>query len=110
MSISAAQLAEGLKDMRKELTNTQAECLGIGRENVQLASEVLQLANDATERNKASSVHSHATNELQRLEGGLKTSRQRWKLMKGTASAVVAGSGIDWVRNPHLRSIVLDPE
>lgn len=47
---------------------------------------------------------------MARLQGELKASRQRWKVMKGTASAVVAGSGVDWARDDELREMVLDPE
>ena len=110
MSISAAQQAKALKDVREQLASTEAECLGVSRENVQLASQVLQLAEDS-EKNKAippSNVD--ASRELERMEMEVKTSRQKWKLMKGTASAVVAGSGVDWSRSKDLRDIVLDPE
>lgn len=44
------------------------------------------------------------------LEGRLAASEQKWRVIKGTASAVVAGSGVDWARNPELRDVVLDPE
>ena len=48
--------------------------------------------------------------QMDRLEAQLKASRQKWKVIKGTASAVVAGSGVNWVEDDELRDIVLDPE
>lgn len=75
-----------------------------------MAAEVLTLAH-AADQNKAESTDDPAVmEEMSRLEKELKTSRQRWKVMKGTASAVVAGSGIDWVKDAELRDIVLDPD
>lgn len=47
--------------------------------------------------------------EVSRLEDEVRTSRQRWRVVKGVASAVVAGSGVDWARDDVLCDIVLDP-
>nr|5Z08_D Chain D, Cenp-H [Thermothielavioides terrestris NRRL 8126] len=41
-------------------------------------------------------------------EAEMKSNRRRWRIMKGAASAIVAGSGIDWVRDERLRDLVLD--
>ena len=110
VSVSAARLAEGLQDVRRQLANTYAERLSIGRENVQLASQVVQLADESEQSRTVSAEDPYSAREVRRLEGEVKASRQRWKLMKGTASAVVAGSGVDWAQNQELRSVVLDPE
>ena len=109
-SCSVATQVEVLKDIRTTLASTEAKCLSLGRENVELASRVLQLAEES-ERNKAVSPSDpDAIKDLHRLEGEVKASRQRWHLMKGTASAIVAGSGVNWAQNPELRSMVMDPE
>lgn len=93
-----------------QLTTVQVETQCIARRNVELASEVLRLAG-TDNQNKAGSIVRPATKDaLTRLEKELKASRQKWKVMKGTASAVVAGSGVDWAKNPDLRNIVLDPD
>lgn len=66
---------------------------------------------EAAGQNRADSIDDPATkDEIAKLEQELKASRQRWKVMKGTASAVVAGSGVDWVKDGELRDIVLDPD
>jgi len=93
-----------------ELIKVQVEAIRISRRNVELAEEVLTLA-QAADQNKAESIDDPVTKvEIARLEMELKASRQKWKVMKGTASAVVAGSGVDWVKDAELRDIVLDPD
>lgn len=60
---------------------------------------------------KSGYMHDERTQQdLQRLEGELKTSRQRWRVMKGITSGVVSGSGVDWARDETLLDLVLDPE
>ena len=77
---------------------------------MQLAAEVLQLAAEAG-KNKAQPITDPAqAAEIAELEARLKASRQRYRVAKGTASAIVAGSGVDWARDDDLRSIVLDAE
>lgn len=77
---------------------------------MELAAELLDLAERAN-RGRAQGVENPGTKEeIEGLEREVKASRQRWKVMKGTASAVVAGSGVDWVRDLELRDIVLDPD
>lgn len=93
-----------------ELTSIQIETIRVSRRNVQLASEVLELA-EAANQDKAQTIDDQAMQEeISRLERELKASRQKWKIMKGTASAVIAGSGVDWVKDQELRDIVLDPD
>lgn len=98
------------QQINNDLRTAQVESIRVSRRNVGLAAEVLKLAN-AADQNKAEAVDDPVTKEeIARLEKELKASRQKWKVMKGTASAVVAGSGVDWVKDPVLRDIVLDPE
>jgi hypothetical protein len=93
-----------------ELTEVKVEAIQTSQRNVELAAEVLDLAERAN-RDRAQGVENPETKEeIEGLEREVKASRQRWKVMKGTASAVVAGSGVDWVRDLELRDIVLDPD
>ena len=93
-----------------QIAAVESESLRVGRKNVELAAEVLRLAEEASQGKQDAIEDQDAKAEIERLERELKTSRQKWKVIKGTASAVVAGSGVDWVRDPELREIVLDPE
>ncbi|OAA53788.1 Centromere protein Cenp-H [Niveomyces insectorum RCEF 264] len=99
-----------------EQATVAAESRRVERRNAQLAAQVRALL-DAAEAETATTTTTtttaaderHAT-ELAQLEADVKASRQRWKLIKGTASAIVVGSGVDWARDASLRDIVLDPE
>lgn len=75
-----------------------------------LAAQLLELAAEA-DHNKTQPVADRAqAAEIAELEGRVKASRQRFRVAKGTASAIVAGSGVDWARDAELRAIVLDAE
>ncbi|KAI1822415.1 centromere protein H (CENP-H)-domain-containing protein [Xylaria intraflava] len=93
-----------------DLQDIERRSLHLSTENVALAERLLDLAKQTdqgkTELLSGDSEHS-AT--IARLEGEVKTSRQRWRVLKGTASAIVAGSGVDWASDAELRDIVLDP-
>ena len=106
-----AQQSSELRTLLDEITEVESQSLRLGRENVELASTLLQLAEE-TNRNKAEAVNMDPERaaEISSLESQVKLSRQRWRVLKGTASAVVAGSGVDWSRDAELRDIVLDPE
>ncbi len=109
-STSVAQASTDLRAVLDQLTEVESQSLRLSRQNVGRASEVLRLAEE-TKRERSQPVDDPRTKEeLERLERDVKTSRQRWRIMKGTASAVVAGSGVDWASDQELRDIVLDPE
>ncbi|TEA15997.1 hypothetical protein C8034_v001035 [Colletotrichum sidae] len=109
-SITISKTASEIRKTVDSLTEVEAESLRVGRRNVELTAEILQLAEEAEKRKAGETDDPAVQMETARLRGGLKASRQRWKVMKGTASAVVAGSGVDWARDESLRDIVLDPE
>jgi hypothetical protein len=99
-----------VRRINDELTAVQVESVQISRRNMELASKVLQLAEAAERTNSDSTDDPAVRKEISKLEAEVKASRQRWKIMKGTASAVVVGSGVDWVAKPELRDVVLDPD
>ncbi|KAI1417072.1 centromere protein H (CENP-H)-domain-containing protein [Hypoxylon sp. FL1857] len=110
-SSTLAHQSTELRALLNEITEVESQSLRLGRENVDLASRLLDLA-EQTNRSKEEAVNTDPERaaEISRLEGEVRLSRQRWRVLKGTASAVVAGSGIDWSRDAELREIVLDPE
>lgn len=108
-----AREASARRAVRDESATTAAECRQLEQQNVQLAAQVRELAAAvaATEHTAAAAEDdAEAASELAQLEAGVKTSRQRWKLIKGAASAIVVGSGVDWTREAALCDVVLDPE
>ena len=133
-SRDVARDASARRDLRDESVAAAAECRQLEKQNVALAAQVRALAAAAAEATTTTTTAAAAaaaaaattTNDdnttpadaaeneheeaRKRLEAEVKTSRQRWKLIKGTASAIVVGSGVDWSREQALCDIVLDPE
>lgn len=106
-----AQAAATRRRLLDELTQVESETLRATRRNRELAAEVLRLAAEADEGRRGALAEDLAAKEqIEKLEARLAASRQKWRVMKGTASGIVAGSGVDWVNDEDLRDVVLDPE
>ncbi|KAI1816470.1 centromere protein H (CENP-H)-domain-containing protein [Poronia punctata] len=99
-----------LQSVLADLTDVEGRSLFLSRENISLAQRLLDLTKQ-TEQGTAESLAggSEYTSQISDLEVEVKASRRRWRVLKGTASAIVAGSGVDWARDAELRDIVLDP-
>ncbi|KAI1435070.1 centromere protein H (CENP-H)-domain-containing protein [Xylaria sp. CBS 124048] len=105
----ASQDAE-LHSLLDDLKEVETRSLRLGAENIALAERLLDFAKQ-TDQGKAEllSGDSEHTATIAGLEGEVKTSRQRWRVLKDTASAIVVGSGVDWAGDTELRDMVLDP-
>lgn len=113
VSISLARLASATGDVRERATRAQSESHVASRENTQLAGNIMDLV--ARVKEKRSGGHEAARGDDEdeattQLKDELRRARQRWRVMKGITSGVVAGSGVDWARDETLRDLVLDPE
>ncbi|KAI1360919.1 centromere protein H (CENP-H)-domain-containing protein [Xylaria arbuscula] len=99
-----------LHSLLSDLTDVENRSLRLSRENVALADRLLELAKQS-EQGKAELLPpgSEYATEIVELEAEVKSSRQRWQVLKDTASAIVAGSGVDWASDAGLREMVLDP-
>lgn len=71
---------------------------------------MLALADEANTHRKEDIDDPKARHQLDELEAEMRISRQRFRIMKGTASATIAGSGVDWARDPKLLEIVMDED
>jgi hypothetical protein len=109
-SISVAQLAAANNDVREESARAQGEALRASRANVALAAEVMELAAQVAANKAGRAGDARSRQDFTRLEAELKHSRQRWRVLKGLTSGVVAGSGINWMEDENLCALVLDPE
>ncbi|KAF7547438.1 hypothetical protein G7Z17_g7730 [Cylindrodendrum hubeiense] len=105
----AKQVAESDKQLN-DLTKVQSETLRVSRHNVELTAELLGLAEEVKRKKMGRNDNPKAKQEHEILEAKVKDSRQRWRVMKGVASGVVVGSGVDWAQDDGLRQTVLDPE
>ncbi|TGO24216.1 hypothetical protein BPAE_0108g00090 [Botrytis paeoniae] len=110
MSENLAQISSKIQSSREELMRESNENIITGRKNIELATEMLALAEEANSQGKENIQDPNIRAQLDELEGAMKNSRQRWRIMKNTASAVIVGSGIDWARDSKLLEIVLDDD
>jgi Centromere protein H (CENP-H) len=95
---------------RNELKNVESEHMVTARKNAELAATMLALAEEADTQRKEDIDDPKARQQLDELEIKMQASRQRWRILKETASATIAGSGIDWARDPKLLKIILDSD
>ncbi|PQE25802.1 Centromere Cenp-H protein [Rutstroemia sp. NJR-2017a BBW] len=105
-----AQLSNSVYSARDEINKVSIEHIVLSRKNVELSNEMLSLADQANANGKNDIKDPEVRAELDGLEAEMKTSKQRWRVMKNTASAVIVGSGVDWARDPKLLEIVLDDD
>ncbi|RDW72055.1 hypothetical protein BP5796_08089 [Coleophoma crateriformis] len=110
LSVAFAELTSKVRSAREELTETESEHILLARENVQLAATMMSLADEAKKQNRDVIVDPKSRTQLDELDQGVRDSRQKWRIMKGTTSAIIAGSGVDWARDPKLLEIVLDAD
>lgn len=109
VAASATNKCSDLQAARRRLAELEIESLRVGQQNIHLASEVLQLSGRTQKQSPKALGGGKLANEMAVLEGQVKAARHKWKVMKGTASAIVAGSGVEWARDERLRAMVLDP-
>ncbi|KAI9050885.1 hypothetical protein LZ554_005002 [Drepanopeziza brunnea f. sp. 'monogermtubi'] len=110
LATKLTQLSTEARSARDELTKVEVENAILVRHNAELATTMLALAEEADTQRKEDIQDPELRHQLDELEAEMKRSRQKWRIMKGTASAIIAGSGVDWARNPDLLDIVLDNE
>ncbi|KAI9644930.1 hypothetical protein NHQ30_006964 [Ciborinia camelliae] len=109
-SENLAQISNNLQSSREELTKASSENIFTGRKNIELATEMLALAEETNSQGKENIQDPKVRAQLDELERAMKNSKQRWRIMKNTTSAVIVGSGIDWARDPKLLEMVLDDD
>ncbi|KAL2067423.1 hypothetical protein VTL71DRAFT_1848 [Oculimacula yallundae] len=107
LSITLEKLATQQLSAANQLQKVKVQNVELARKNAELATRMLALADEANNQRKEDIEDSRLRNQLDVLEGEMKLSRQKWRIMKETASATVAGSGVSWVDDPKLRDIVL---
>jgi len=95
---------------KEELKRVEADHININRENAELSAHMLALAAEANNQRKEDIKDPKMRKQLKDLEAEMKLSRQKWKIIKATASATIVGSGIDWARDPKLLKIVLEED
>lgn len=110
LSITLTQSSKKISVAHDELNQVQTEYIVTSRKNAELAATMIALAEEASARKKEDISDPKARQQLEKLEESLKVSKRRWRIMKGTVSATIVDSGVDWARDPKLLEIVLDDE
>lgn len=110
LSESLSEISSKYQFARNQLTKVESEHIVVARKNVELATTMLGLAEQMKSHKQAEIEDPQIRQQLDELEASMNVSRQRWRIMKGTASGTIAGSGVDWARDPKLLEIVLDEE
>lgn len=110
MSITLTQMSKKVSTAREDLIQKQTENIIACAKNAEMAATMIALAKDASTQRKDNIRDSSSRRQLDDLEEQLKASKRKWRIMKGTASATIVGSGVDWARDPKLLEIVLDDE
>lgn len=108
LSISLTDISTKILETTEKLTQAEAEHIVVAKRNTELAATMTALAEEANAQKKGDIQDPALRQEVAELEESLRTSRQRWRIMKNTASAVVAGSGVDWSRDETLRELVME--
>ncbi|KAG4440302.1 hypothetical protein IFR05_004209 [Cadophora sp. M221] len=106
-SFAHTKLATQVRSAEDQLIMAQEENVKIARKNAELATKMLALADEANVQRKEDIQDFKLRSQLDELEGEMKLSRQKWRIMKETASAAIAGSGVDWISDLKLRGIVM---
>jgi uncharacterized protein Yka (UPF0111/DUF47 family) len=107
---SMVKQASDIGELRHQMTEIQSQTLQVTRKNVQLAAELFDLAEQVKRKKTGQWEAAGMQPELAQAEDEVKSSKRRWRIMKGVASGMVAGSGVNWAADESLCEIVLDPE
>lgn len=109
-STELAATAAQVLAVREALTSVEAERVVLSRSNTELAGRMVELAEQVEGHKKGDITDPEMRGRIEEMEREVRMSRQRWRLMKGVASGVVAGSGMDWARDEKLRALVLEED
>lgn len=111
ISIQAAEVSSVASDIRGQSMNAQRDALRASTKNVHLASEVIGLGEELERKKFGYDHEDQETREaIQAAEGELRSSRQKWRVLKGITAGIIVNSGVDWGRDEVLRELVLDTE
>ncbi|KAH8808347.1 centromere protein H (CENP-H)-domain-containing protein [Xylogone sp. PMI_703] len=108
VSLKLTRLSTEVKSAQEELIKVQSQNVLAGKRNVELSTTMLDLSEKVKSQSKEDIQDPKIRRQLDQLEAAMKESRQKWRIMKGTAGATIVGSGINWAQDPELLDIVLD--
>ncbi|KAL4810288.1 centromere protein H (CENP-H)-domain-containing protein [Aspergillus unguis] len=107
LSLAQENLTEAHTSTMKKLSTLEVENLRLHQTNQGLARELLELTKD-DDSWKEKLDDPELEQQLAQLETEHNTSKAKWELMKGVASAIIVGSGVNWADDEDLTALVLD--
>jgi type VI protein secretion system component VasA len=110
LSMVHSLLSTKLQVANSRLATLERESIQAIAENKELAREMLKLANELKAEKVEEVEDARIRKQLEKLEDEVKKARTEWRVMKSLVAGVVAGSGVDWAKDPKLLSLVLDEE
>jgi predicted nucleic acid-binding Zn-ribbon protein len=103
-------LAAKLASTQRAIGTAQQANIVANRKNKELSQTMLALA-EAMKAQSAKDIEDpRLRDQVSAVEKELKESRRRMKTLKGTLSAMIVGSGINWAADHDLTELVLDDE
>lgn len=110
LSFSIASQSKKLDEALDEVSRTEREAVILTKKNHALAQTLLELLNEIEKTTREKVGDMNDLGETMQLELEVSKAKKRWTFMKATASAIVVGSGVNWVGDSELREVVLDPD
>lgn len=110
LSLSLTMLSSQILKARNELLTTESEGMVVARENTALATQMIKLAEEMDAEKVEDGADDRLRETIAKEESEMRISRQKWRIIKGTVSGVVVGSGVDWARDGDLLALVADDD
>ena len=110
LEIAHTNLSSSFQMLLKETARVSADNIRAMERNRSLTATLLPLAQKVQARKDEVSQDARFGAQLEELRQDAARARQRWRMMKSVAAALVAGSGIDWAGDDNLRDLVVDEE
>tara|TARA_R110002003_G_scaffold127_6_gene11924 strand:+ start:6204 stop:6539 length:336 start_codon:yes stop_codon:yes gene_type:complete len=103
-------LAAKLASTQRAIGAAQQANFVANRKNKELSQAMLALAEEMKAQSAKDIEDLRLRDQVSAVEKELKESRRRMKTLKGTLSAMIVGSGINWAADHDLTELVLDDE
>lgn len=108
LAMTTSKLGRQALELTLETSKVRKERLELANDNRSVAHEVLELAMQIKRKNARDIEDPELRHEATVLEKQLEVSSGRRRTLKSAISAIIAGSGLDWVSNERWRELVLD--
>jgi hypothetical protein len=107
LSLTHENLMNAHNATLRELSNVEVQNLQLHQKNQELVRQLLESTKDDDSWREALDDDDLKA-QLEQLEADRKKSKSRCEVMKSIASAIVVGSGVNWVEDDELTALVID--